>query len=163
MMKEFKGITTDEGKININQVGILIFAEWDIEDVVDFDAIRKSKDQQFNLEEEARLALKGSQFVDDYATLAIWALEQGPRRPNIIYINLNLRGSIIIKRSSDTSNVEASKLAVDVAKLAHETSKRGAMEKEELMKKFENIFNVYNVVQQRCLELQTKVQLLEQR
>lgn len=69
---------------------------------MDFDTIRKSKGQHFNLEEEARLALKGSDFVDDYATMEIWELEEGIRKPNISDLNPNLRGSLIIKRASDT-------------------------------------------------------------
>lgn len=126
-----------------------------------FDAIRKSKDQQLGSEEEARLELKGSDFVDDYATLVVWALEEGPRRPNINDIYPNLKGSLIIKRVFDTSSVEATKLNVDVVKLAHETSKREALEKVELMRNFHKIFNDYNVIQHRCVESQTKVQLLE--
>lgn len=107
---------------------------------MDFDAIRKSKHQPFNSEEESRLALKESEFVQDYATLAIWSLEQGPRRPDIGDINPNLRGSLIIKRATDTSNVEASKLAIDVAQLAHETANREEIEKQELMKRFEHFW-----------------------
>lgn len=127
-----------------------------------FYAIRKSKGQQFSSEAEARLALKGLDFVDDYATLAIWALEDGPRKPNISDINPNLRGGLILKREFDISSVEDTKLNVDVAKLAHETSKRESLEKAELMRKFDKLFNDYNAVQQRCLELQRRVQLLEQ-
>lgn len=94
------------------------------------------------------MALKGSNVLDDYATLAICALEEGPRKPNISDINPNLRGGLIVKRASDTSSVEATKLNVDVAKLDHETSNREALEKIELMRKFEKLFNYYNVAQQ---------------
>lgn len=54
-------------------------------------------------------------------------------------------------------------LVVDITKFVHETMKREAKEKQELMKKFEKIFNDYNVVQQKYVQLKTKVQLLEQR
>lgn len=93
----------------------------DIDDVVEFDTIRKSKGQQYSSEEEERLALKGSNFIEDHASLAIWPLEQRPRRPDIIDINLNLKGGLIVKRASDTSTIEATKLVVDMDKLAHET------------------------------------------
>lgn len=73
----------------------------------------------------------------------------------------NLRGGLIIKRASNTLSVEATKLNVDVAKLAHETSKREALEKVELMRKFDKLFNDYNAPQQRCVELQMRVQLFE--
>lgn len=42
-MEEFKEITTDEGRMIISQDGVLILPEWDIEDALAFDAIRKSK------------------------------------------------------------------------------------------------------------------------
>lgn len=69
--------------------------------------------------------------MQDYATLAFWSLEQGPQRQDIGDINSNLRGSLIIKRVADTSNVEASKLTMDASKLAHETAKREEIEKQE--------------------------------
>lgn len=120
----------------------MILPEWDIADAVAFETIRKSKGQPFNSEEEARLALRGSDFVDDYATLAIWALEEGPRKPSISYLNLNLRGSLIIKRASNRSSVEAAKLNVYVAKLAHESAKREDLEKAELIRKFYKLFMI---------------------
>lgn len=156
MKEDFKEITADEGKKIISQAGDFILPEWDIADAVTFDAIWKSK------EEEARLALRGSDFLDDYATLAIWALEQGPRKPDINDLNPNLRGSLVIKRVADTSSVEATKLNVDVAKLAHESAKKEALERDDLMKKFDKLFNDYNASQKRCVELRTRVQLLEQ-
>lgn len=127
-----------------------------------FDAIRKSKGQLFSSEEEARLALKGLDFVDDYTTLAIWALEEGPRNPNVNELNPNLKGGLIIKREFNTSSVEATKLNVDVVKLTHETSKREALEKAEFMRNFDKLFNDYNEAQQTCLEFQMRVQLFEQ-
>lgn len=155
MKEEFKEIIVDEGRKIVSQDGVLILPEWDIEDGVAFDAIRKSK------EDEARLELRGPDFTNDYATLAIWALEEGPMKPDVSDLNYNLRGSLIIKRAADTPSVEATKLNVYVAKLAHESAKKEALEKVELMKKFDNLFNDYNASQKRCVELQMRVQLFE--
>lgn len=130
--------------------------EWDIADVVAFHTIRKSK------EEDVGLALRDSDFGDDYVTLEIWALEEGPRKPNISDLNPNLKGSLIIKRASDTSSVEGTKLNIDVAKLAHESTKKEALEKAELIRKFDKVFNDYNASQKMCVELKMRVQLLEQ-
>lgn len=147
MMEEFKRITVDEGRMIVSQARVLILPKLDIIDAVAFNAIRKSNGKQFSSEEEARLALKGLDFIDDYATLEIWALEGGPRKPNISDLNPNLRGGLIVKRASDTSSVEDTKLNVGVAKLAHETSKREALEKIDLRIKFDKIFNDYNATQ----------------
>lgn len=69
----------------------MILPEWDIVDVVAFDAIRESQQPLYNLEEEVRLALQGSACNQEYATLAIWLLTKGARNPDIEDINTNLR------------------------------------------------------------------------
>lgn len=129
MMEEFKPIMEDEGRKIVNQASILILPKWDIANAMAFDKIRKSRGHQYILEDKARLEFKGSDFIDGHATLAIWSIEKGPRRPAINDINPNLKGGLITNGNSDTSSVEATKLNVDMTKLAHETTKREAKEK----------------------------------
>jgi hypothetical protein len=70
-------------------------------------AILESKHPLQGFEDSLLNALQDSAFSEEYQTLAIWALAPQGKKPNIVDINPNLKGGLIIKRVFDTSTVEA--------------------------------------------------------
>ena len=120
----------------------------------------KSKNPFQDSEEEVKVALQNSAFSEEYETLAIWALAPQGRKPDVSDINPNFRGGLIIKRASKTSTTEATNLTVTMAKLAQKTAKREEAEKKSLMDKYNAIIGQYSKMQQRNVELQTKVDRL---
>jgi hypothetical protein len=75
---------------------------------------------------------------------------------DIVDINPNLKGGLIIKRVFDTSTIEATNLTINVAKLAQKIAERDEAKKRELLEKYNVLIGEYDTMQQKNVELQNE-------
>ena len=54
----------------------MILLEWDIANVIIFDAVRKEKETKFRTEEEALEVHKGVTYGDDHKSLVMWSIQK---------------------------------------------------------------------------------------
>lgn len=77
-------MTVEEGRALVQKCGVLLLPEWDITNEVVLDTIRRSKNPMFQTEEEAKLALQGLAFSEEWDALVVWSLSLGSKNPVVV-------------------------------------------------------------------------------
>ena len=112
LIRSFDAITPKAGRALLKDAGILILLQWDTDNAMIFDAVRREGQTKYSIEEEVHHAHKGVKFSEDHKALVLWSLQDKDSFKT--QENSNKAGSFMIYRVGETSGEQAALMTKQV-------------------------------------------------